>query len=413
MEQKNFISGDEFYNVCHLIHNITKLDVEFIDNEYNISFRHSSLVTSFLSKFTRDQTPVFIHEYLRNKNPRDVSVHTDHMGLGYMGIGLWDHGSYEGALIIGPFLTCIPDDLFVSRVIETNHFPLGHRSQLSQYFKTLSIIDMTAFKNIGYLIVNLIADPFIHANFLYPENIDFIHNEKNENKLENEKLHSEIELRYTREKQLMNAIQRGSKEEALKIVNLFQFDPTHRVPKNPLRARKNVVFAFSTLLRLAAERGGVSPVYLHNCSDKYAALLEKVSTISELDVTTTAMVSEYCDLVNKSSTIGYSSHIGKVINYINLNFDSPLTLKLLAEKNELSVSHLSRQFRKETSMTITEYINQTRIKEAKFLIEQNESPITDIALAVGFESHNYFCTVFKQITSLTPKEYLRMVNRKE
>ena len=41
-------------------------------------------------------------------------------------------------------------------------------------------------------------------------------------------------------------------------------------------------------------------------------------------------------------------------------------------------------------MTITDFINERRIEEAKFLIEQNNNSITEIALMVGYKNHNYF-----------------------
>lgn len=128
--------------------------------------------------------------------------------------------------------------------------------------------------------------------------------------------------------------------------------------------------------------------------------------MADIETLQIEMVCEYCDLVNTSSTEGYSVVVKKAINYINLNFDDTLPLSLIANNSNVNSSHLSRQFKKETNFTITEFLNKRRITEAKFLIEQNTNSITEIALMVGFETHNYFCTVFKKITSLTPKEYL-------
>jgi YesN/AraC family two-component response regulator len=63
-------------------------------------------------------------------------------------------------------------------------------------------------------------------------------------------------------------------------------------------------------------------------------------------------------------------------------------------------------------MTVTEFINSKRVQEAKFLIEQTNNSITEIALMVGYENHNYFCKVFKLLTSLTPKDYLKKAKLK-
>ena len=104
------------------------------------------------------------------------------------------------------------------------------------------------------------------------------------------------------------------------------------VPNNPLRAYKNLAFSFNTLLRIASERGGVSPIYIHNLSDKFAILIENISSMAQLETLQINMVSEYCDLVNKFSTAGYSKIIRKAINYINLNFENPLSLSLIADE---------------------------------------------------------------------------------
>ena len=47
------------------------------------------------------------------------------------------------------------------------------------------------------------------------------------------------------------------------------------------------------MLRLAAERAGVSPVYLHNLSDKFAILIEKISTFAELSNMGNKLIHEY------------------------------------------------------------------------------------------------------------------------
>jgi len=396
------------YAICVLIHKICKLDIEFISNNSIASFQlvnaqiPVTLPTSKIEKF------LYIHKFIKNKLPTDFFYHTDNFQLSYIAVGFREQSQYKGTIIVGPFLSVIPDDAFISSIIETNHLPLGYRLQLKHYYNGLTIFDPNDIRNIGSLIINLASNPFIYGNILLSENKNFElnKNERTGSKEEEEDLYSAIELRYKVEKSLLNAVERGSKEEALSFRNLFQFSAIHRVPNNPLRAYKNLAFSFNTLLRLATERGGVSPIYIHNLSDKFAILVEKVSSMADIETLHIEMVSEYCDLVNKFSTAGYSGVVKKAINYINLNFDSPLSLSLIAENSNVNSSHLSRQFRKETNFTITEFLSKRRVKEAKFLIEQNTNSITEIALMVGFETHNYFCTVFKKITSLTPKEYL-------
>lgn len=400
------------YDICTLIHNLVKLDVEFLDDRQQGSYQLFYSKMPFTVQPSRSQTIQFMDSFLRDKHPKDFLYHTDKFQLSYLGLGLWDAITYKGTIIVGPFLSEAPNDSLISGIMERNNLPLGHRYLITQYYKTLSVIDPYTYKSIGHVLVNLLINPSINANLLIQENENFIINTKEKNEIEKQKFYTEIELRYTLQNKLRNAVRNGSKEEAIKLYNLFNFNPTHRVPNNPLRARKNLNYSFSAGLRNAAEEGGVSPVYLHNTSDKYASLIEKVSSISELETLVIRMISEFCDLVKKQSSKGYSKKISSAIDYINLNFDSSLSLSQISDRISINSSHLSRQFKKETNMTITEFINKRRIEEAKFLIEKSNNSITEIAMMVGFESHNYFYAVFKQITSLTPKGYLNKIRGK-
>jgi len=407
MKIKNKDINETIYNTCTIIHSICKLNVEFIGNSSSASFQLINSQIPPILTTSNAKTLAYIHNLSKDKLPTDLVCHLDNFQLSYIAIGFFEHSQYKGTIITGPFLSAIPDDAFISKIIETNQLSLSHRLQLHEYYKSLSIFDINDIRNIGSLIINLISTPFIHGNILFSQDENLNINKKGKNDLNDEELFSAIELRYRVEKSLLNAVEKGSKEEALRLKNLFQFAAIHRVPNNPLRAYKNLSFSFNTLLRIASERGGVSPIYIHNLSDKFAILIENISSIAQLETLQINMVSEYCDLVNKFSTAGYSKIISKTIDYINLNFDNQLSLSLIAKNIDINASHLSRQFKKETNMTVTEFINKRRIQEAKFLIDQNNNSITEIALLVGYENHNYFCKVFKQITTLTPKDYLK------
>ena len=413
MKVKNENIDETIYSICLLIHQICKLNLEFIGDSSSSSFELVNSQTPVLLSNSKIETLTYIHNFLENKLPSEILYHTDNFQLNYLAVGFFENSQYKGTIIVGPFISAIPDDGFISKVIETNHLSLVHRLQLHEYYKSLPIFDVNDNKNIGALMVNLASNPFIYGNMLFSQNESLDINKKEKNDLNEEELFSAIELRYKVEKNLLNAVEKGSKEEALKFKNSFQFAAVHRIPNNPLRAYKNLTFSFNTLLRIASERGGVSPIYIHNLSDKFAILIENISSMAQLETLQISMISEYCDLVNKFSTAGYSKIIRKTINYINLNFDNPLSLSLISDSIDINSSHLSRQFKKETNMTVTEFINKRRVQEAKFLIDQNNNSITEIALMVGYENHNYFCKVFKQITSLTPKDYLKKAQSKK
>lgn len=395
------------YNICSLIHNLVNIDVEFFDSSHNSSLQLFKFQKPLIIEDLRFSSILNMENLLKNKNSNDLLYYTDNFNLNYLCLGIFTEQNYSsGTIIVGPFLSDIPDDLLISKVIQLNNLPLGYRQELREYYKALTILDSKTYKNIGSLMVNLSSNPLINSNISFVQNNNGISNIKDSQEIDDRKFYSDIEFRYKLEREIQNSVAKGESEEALKLMNSFEFNPTHRVPNNPLRAWKNYGFVINTLLRIGADKGGVSPIYIHNISDKFAILIEKVTNKAELDSLLKDMTLQYCDLVKSFSTSQYSPVVGKCIDYIKINFYNKISLNTISNEIGISPSHLSRSFKKETNLTITEFINKVKIEEAKFLIKQNELSITDIALKVGFENHNYFCSVFKKLTSYTPKEYL-------
>ena len=168
-----------------------------------------------------------------------------------------------------------------------------------------------------------------------------------------------------------------------------------------------MAFVLNTLYRIAAERGGVHPVYLHNISERFAILIERTTNIPNLDKLILLMTNEYCDLVNTFATGHYSPIVKKTVDYILLNLGNSLTQSQIAEEIHVNPSYLSRKFKEETGMNITEFINQKRVEEAKLYLQRGNISITDIAFLVGFNDLNYFSKVFKKLTSVTPSQYAK------
>lgn len=54
-----------------------------------------------------------------------------------------------------------------------------------------------------------------------------------------------------------------------------------------------------------------------------------------------------------------------------------------------------------------DYLVKTRIDESKFLLTNSSLKIKEVANEVGYEDSLYFSKVFKKITGVSPKEYIR------
>lgn len=99
--------------------------------------------------------------------------------------------------------------------------------------------------------------------------------------------------------------------------------------------------------------------------------------------------------------------IKQTADYILLNLGHPIALSQIAESIGTNPSYLSRKFKQETGMTITDYINFRRISVAKQYLVTPKLAITDIALMSGFNDLNYFIRVFKKVVGETPSQFRR------
>ena len=187
----------------------------------------------------------------------------------------------------------------------------------------------------------------------------------------------------------------------MRRVSLIEKIP-YRIPNDPLRSEKDLAFTFNTCLRIAVERGGLHPLYIHSISEKFAIQIEKTTSIQQLADLQIVMLREYCAAVRKYSLKNYSFLIRKAIEYIRFHLEQELSLETISAAIHSSTYELSRKFKKETGQTLTDYINTLRIKEALYIMENRNLSITDIAYMTGFNDVNYFTKVFKKIKGMTP-----------
>lgn len=107
----------------------------------------------------------------------------------------------------------------------------------------------------------------------------------------------------------------------------------------------------------------------------------------------------------------YRKEIVQAIKYIHKHYDKKITVEEIAEAVNYSPNYLCSIFRKETNISLTEYINSIRIKEAKKLLLNSNLKNYEIAEKVGFADDNYFARTFKQVTGVRPNDFKKVNGR--
>ena len=95
----------------------------------------------------------------------------------------------------------------------------------------------------------------------------------------------------------------------------------------------------------------------------------------------------------------------KIIDYLSANLAAHVTIEDICRDNLIGRSRLQKLFQERCSQGIIEYYSGMKIDAAKQLIRNEEMNFTQISEKLGYSSIHYFSRQFKKITGMTPSEY--------
>ena len=106
-----------------------------------------------------------------------------------------------------------------------------------------------------------------------------------------------------------------------------------------------------------------------------------------------------------------SAVVAKVNAYIQQNLHRDLSRDEIAAAVYRNPAYLSRLFRKETGLSLSESIAQQRIERAKKLLVETNDKISNIAEGLGYLHFSYFAKLFRKMTGYTPQDYRKKHQR--
>ena len=112
----------------------------------------------------------------------------------------------------------------------------------------------------------------------------------------------------------------------------------------------------------------------------------------------------YNELLDSLADKG-NPHVNRIKQYIMDNLSSKMSIKEIADEVHLAPQYACTLFKKNTGMTIVEFVDRERIDLAKRLMLVSNSPIYEIAGRCGFSDYNYFSNIFKKIAGISAREY--------
>jgi len=160
-----------------------------------------------------------------------------------------------------------------------------------------------------------------------------------------------------------------------------------------------------SVLSRAAVEGGVD---INTMLEKNLTFVNKVIGIDnqeDLCAWISTALNEFIELVYASQDGRKVSQIRPAINYIDANYDKPLTLAEIARASHLSASRLAHVFKEQMGITIIDYVTSVRIERAKHLLLATDQSCTEICFEVGYNNQSYFTRTFKALVGMTPRQF--------
>lgn len=103
----------------------------------------------------------------------------------------------------------------------------------------------------------------------------------------------------------------------------------------------------------------------------------------------------------------------QVEGYIKNHLSDSLSLTSIAKEVGLNSSYLSRRYKEYYGVGLAQSIHQQRVALAKEKFEQGETSVIHVAQMVGFNDSNHFSKIFKKITGVTPRDYIKRQNNRQ
>lgn len=290
------------------------------------------------------------------------------------------------------------DDIesFIIAMQGINHISLEHLMQLLCFLNYILNNEKYSLQDI--LINNSLQEHF-KESMNYHEAYKIFFNDFSEQDIT-------IHNTYNMEQTLMNMIQKGDYISLSELLENSSALNIGIMADNQLRQLKNIFIVIATLASRSAIKGGMLPDYAFKLSDNYILKCELLNDYHKINNLRHFMIMDFAKRVNQLHKGAPASKlISDVSNYINRHMSEPITVEAMAKEFFMSRSYLSKRFKAESNITLTDFILNKKTEEAKHLLLYTNKSLTAISLCLGFSSPEHFSRVFRKYAAISPNEY--------
>ncbi|MGH0516726.1 AraC family transcriptional regulator [Bacillus cereus] len=395
-----YINSIDIRYTCHLIYQTFKIPIRFLDKDKNIVYECSS--KNMFSPFLVSKE-VQLNELFNDNIPQNFPIIiSNEYYENFIIIHTRSKGCNDGTFIVGPSICSELLPTQIGGIINDSNLIIN-KEEVGKYYDSLPIIKNLTLIHVSVLLYYLIYKKKLDVTTVQQKN-NLFENTDHDLYVSMRQGNSFIHHDFATEKKFFKCIENGDKKEMLKhacAIDQSTFGILSLTSE--VRNRKYFSISMITLACRYAIEGGLPSEIAYSLSDLYIQSLDKLNNLKDINRLLEEVLCAYADYVNEYRTKKYSQTILACQNYITRNLYQEISLKDLADHIHMHPNYLSTLFKKEVGVSLSIYIQQEKIEEAKRLLALTALSLTDIYSLLNFADQSYFTRVFKKHTGYTPK----------
>ena len=145
---------------------------------------------------------------------------------------------------------------------------------------------------------------------------------------------------------------------------------------------------------------------LYSLSDIYIQKCDAATSTAQLDKIQQQCIEDYCTRMRALRLDNiFSKHVVRAIEYIYSHLQERILVPDLSAYLGLNDAYFSKLFKKETGVSVSDFIRIKKIEAAKHMLKHSDYSCLNISQFLSFSTQSHFIQAFKKQTGLTPEEY--------
>lgn len=385
---------DELIYLSTNISDMCSLPLRIYKNEEMIYFH-------YVVNFVKDPFILLKDELLNKKDNIGYIVTQDFFYYSYIRYK-------EYSIIYGPFRLIKPDDSILNKMALDLDLSKDNIEDFISGIKTIKLMPLeSTLQPLCLLYYVFYREKMWISDILINEEISKSF-DKNVNKDIDKIDYSDdyFNNSYAIERELYRIVENGEIDELHSWLKNTPPIKSGILSQDSLRQTKNTFIAAITLISRSAIKGNMDPMEALSLSDLYIQKMELLNSSSDILNLQMNVVLDYTERVAKIR--GKKSSSSLLINfnkYILSHISDAIKIEDICDSLYVSKSVLFEKIKKETGLTISNYILNFKINESKGLLKNTNKSISSISIYLGFSSQSHFNHTFKKFVGATPIEY--------